>query len=219
MCCFPTSTSITIHNNWSCRFALLDLQCTYWYSVCTGLVLVSKTLHTILLIFLCCTDDEACTKCTSLCIQCHVVYIALVYTTVTLNGVFLLSQIHTQFLRCDEYMRMHFLTESTATSSIHTQTLTALVLVNMKWYHVAYLSQRLGKERATGRAGNGSRNGNKDGSEVSEKTCGKMLTKADDFTLRAGTSAQESISESLQVSSSQEPSRAHISIVGMRMGT
>jgi len=36
-------------------------------------------------------------------------------------------------------------------------------------------------------------------SEASEKTCGKMLTKADDFTLRAGTSAQESISESLQV--------------------
>lgn len=101
-----------------CRFALLELQCTYWYSVCTGLVLVSKTLHTLLLIFLCCTDDEACTKCTSLCIQGHVVYTALVYNP---NGVFLLSQIHTQFLQCDEYMWMHFLTESTATSSIHAQ--------------------------------------------------------------------------------------------------
>jgi len=77
-------------------------------------------------------------------------------------------------------MWMHILTESTAT-------LTALVLVNMKWHHVAYFSQRLGKERATGRAGNGSRNGNKDGSEASERTCGN---KADDFTLRAGISAQ-----------------------------
>lgn len=114
---------------------------------------------------------------------------------------------------------MHFLTESTATSSIHAQNPHSSSPGQHKWHHVAYFSQRLGKERATGRAGNGSRNGNKDGSEASEKTCGKMLTKADDFTLRARTSAQESISEPLQVSSSQEPSRAHISIVGMRMGT